>query len=97
MARKITNEAIAAFNQNRPFCKSNTCVMVESGTTFLMLFGSDIAIKENGVLKITNAGWQTKTTMERLNALPGVRIQQKKGVWYLNGEIWDGSWKVING
>ena len=42
------------------------------------------------LLSITNCGWETATTKERLNALPNVRIQQKKGIWYLNDVEWDG-------
>lgn len=35
-------------------------------------------------------GWATPPTKERLNALDGVSIQQKKGKWYLNGVEWSG-------
>lgn len=35
---------------------------------------------------ITDAGWRTTTTKERLNGIPWVSISQKKGVWYLNGK-----------
>lgn len=44
---------------------------------------------------ITNAGWFSNTTKERLSALPGVHISQKKGEWYLNDELWDGKPTVI--
>jgi hypothetical protein len=40
---------------------------------------------------ISNAGWDSKTTKERLNELPGVNIRQSKGVWYLNNLQWDGT------
>lgn len=60
--------------------------------TKLELHGNTIALKQDGELYITNAGWPTNTTKERLNGLPGVSIQQKKGVWYLNGEEWSGEW-----
>ena len=94
--RKITKEAIAAFNDMKPFSKSNTTVLVtEDNTATLALFGNIIAKQEDGVLSITTAGWPTSTTKERLNALPGVHIEQKKGVWYLNGLFWDGSWVII--
>ena len=46
-------------------------------------------------IHIQNCGWFTNTTKERLNALPNVSIQQKKGVWYLNGEKWNGQIKEI--
>lgn len=35
---------------------------------------------------ISDAGWRTTTTKERLNGIPWVSICQKKGVWYLNGK-----------
>jgi hypothetical protein len=41
---------------------------------------------------ISNAGWFSKTTKERLNGLYGVSISQKAGEWYLNGIKWGGHW-----
>ena len=49
-----------------------------------------------GGLRITNCGWFTTTTKERLNGLSGVAIHQSKGVWYLNGDAWDGRNKWID-
>lgn len=63
----------------------------------MYLFNNLIAEHKDDGLWITNAGWQTKTTKERLNALPNVYIQQKKGKWYLNGEEWEGQWIRVNG
>ena len=37
-----------------------------------------------------NKPWFSKTTKERLNALPNVSIVQQKGNWYLNGNFWQG-------
>lgn len=45
---------------------------------------------EDKTVFITNAGWQSNVTKERLNGLHNVSICQKKGVWYLNGQQWDG-------
>lgn len=50
----------------------------------------------NNVLEITNAGWATNTTKERLNGIPGVSISQRKGIWYLNGKEWGGKFIKIN-
>ncbi len=64
----------------------------------LYLFDNKIVEWRGDELWITNCGWQTKTTMERLNgigALANFRICQKKKVWYLNGEEWDGEWIQI--
>ena len=94
--RQITREVVSAFLSLTPFAKSNSAVRVEGEYAFLGLHGNTIAeIDEGGDLYITNAGWQSNTTKERLNGLPGVSIYQKKGVWYLNAVEWDGSWKYI--
>jgi hypothetical protein len=62
----------------------------------MRLHGNLIAkIDADGTLAITNAGWFTNTTKERLNGIPGVSICQKKGDWYLNGRKWDGGWITI--
>jgi hypothetical protein len=58
----------------------------------LFLHGNKIAEKRSDGLYVSNAGWQSNTTKERLNALPNVSIQQKKGIWHLNGEMWAGNW-----
>jgi hypothetical protein len=59
----------------------------------MKLHGNAIAYRYNDpeqTLSITNCGWQTNTTKERLNSIPGVNIYQKAGIWFLNGEEWDG-------
>jgi len=49
-----------------------------------------------GDIRITNAGWKSNVTKDRLNALPnGVSINQVRGEWFLNGNPWDGSWIKI--
>ena len=57
----------------------------------MILHNTTIAEKRGGQLTIFCGNWKTDTTKERLNGLQGVSIQQKKGEWYLNGELWDGS------
>lgn len=95
--RKITQESVEAFNNREFFKKANMEVVVEAYHTELKLHGNTIATKNlDGKIDITNAGWKSQTTKERLNGIDGVHIQQKKGVWYLNGEEWDGKWKTIN-
>ena len=88
--RQITRDAINAFTSNVPFSRDNTTVHVSDDATIMRLHGNLIAKKINGELFITDAGWDTMTTKERLNGLPGVQITQKKSIWYLNGEQWDG-------
>ena len=98
MARKITTDAISAFMNGENFFRDNTSVSANSfGDVVLMLHGNQIAQKrkiEND-LQISNAGWFSTTTKERLNGLPGVSVCQRKGVWFLNGEEWDGSWTTV--
>ena len=95
--RKITREAYQAFINKKPFKKSNTEVQVleDSGIVQLLLFNNLIAKQVGGTLSITTAGYPTNTTKERLNSFPGVHIQQRKGVWYLNDLFWDGDWIII--
>lgn len=98
MARKITTDAVHAFMNGENFSRDNTSVSVNSfGDVVLMLHGNQIAQKrkiEND-LQISNAGWFSTTTKERLNGLPGVSVNQRKGVWFLNGEEWDGGWTTV--
>jgi len=92
--RKITEESIAAFNESKTFNKQNTSVEVLPNVTILKLHGNSIAYQYNNperTLAITNCGWETPTTKERLNGISGVDIYQKKGIWYLNGTEWDGN------
>jgi hypothetical protein len=96
--KSITKEAIRSFLKAKPFSKSNTSVRVLPNVTVLSLFGNEIAYLHNDperTLSITNAGWVSKTTKERLNALPNVNIRQKNYEIYLNGEKWDGRLKDV--
>ena len=98
--RKITQEAVEAFLSDRPFRKDNTEVRVCCREVELYLNGNKIAVRKaedcKEVLYISNAGWKSNITKERLNGIPGVRIFQEKGEWYLNGNEWDGSWIKID-
>ena len=96
MSRKITRESIDKFLSKETFRKSNMSVEESYGIYKLKLHGNTIAtIYELGVLSISNAGWSSNTTKERLNGLPGVSVNQKNWNWYLNGNEWDGGWKRI--
>ena len=90
--RKITRESVRNFLDGVPFKKSNMSVTREGTIYYLKLHGNKIAARlEDGRMWISNAGWDTPTTKERLNGLPGVRVNQKNWDWYLNGQLWDGS------
>lgn len=90
MSRKITEESIHAFmySTTKRFKKSNMEVDIDDGYVKMYLHGNAIARRRMGTLniEITDAGWCTTTTKERLNGLPWVSISQKKWVWYLNGK-----------
>lgn len=91
--KKITEESVNAFMNGESFRKSNMHVEVLPNVTILKLFDNPIAYKYNDpdkTISITNAGWKTSTTKERLNAIPGVHIRQTNFVWYLNGKEWNG-------
>lgn len=97
MARKITVESCNAFMSARQFNKDNTSVSIEADTLIMRLHGNEIARRPVGSnkIEITNAGWFSTTTKERLNGLPGVSVCQKKGVWFLNGNEWNGEWVTV--
>ena len=97
MSRKITEESVAAFYNRRKFNKSNMSVEIQdNGYPLLKLHGNTIAGMDNGGVWITDAGWATRTTFERLNGLDDIRVFTKKGQTYLNGEEWDGKKVYIN-
>lgn len=95
--KNITHESVSAFYARKNFKKANMQVIhSENGSTRMYLHGNCIAILDNqNKLYITNAGWQSKTTKERLNALKSVSIYQKNWQWYLNGRLWDGGLTLI--
>ena len=91
--RQITNDSINAFMNAKPFSRQNMIVEVLPNVTILKLHNNAIAYRYNDperTLSITNCGWFTNTTKERLNALPNVNIYQKNWNWYLNGKEWNG-------
>lgn len=98
MARKITTEAVHAFMvAGKDFRKDNTSVVVLDNFVYMYLHDNIIATRAVGSNQIfvSNGGWSSNTTKERLNGIPGVSVCQRKGVWYLNGEAWNGEWTKI--
>jgi len=90
--RQITRESVDAFNNSFTFSKSNMAVRVFNDVVKLQYHGNTIAIKNRitNKISITNCGWFSNTTKERLNALKGVNIVQRNFAWYLNGKEWNG-------
>ena len=86
--RKITKQAVEAFMNGKAFKSGNTEVSPGYNESFSMLLhGNLIANKHQNGISVSLAGWNTKTTRERLNGIPGVSIHTVKGVPILNGKI----------
>ena len=97
--RQITKDSINAFINAKEFKRDNTQVEVLPNITVLYLHDNAIAYRYNDperTLTISNCGWFTPTTKERLNALPNVNIYQRNFKWFLNGKEWDGEKIDIN-
>jgi|688.fasta_scaffold1283599_1 hypothetical protein len=94
MSRQVSKTMATAL-MSRKNKKSGSSEVVHDkvlGSTTMYLHHHAIAhLDSDNVLTIRSAGWETNTTKDRLNALPGVRINQKDYQWYLNGEIWKNS------
>ena len=96
--RKVTAEACHAFENAYVgnYKKSNTIVIrYDDLKAEMRLHGNLIAYSNTDGLYISNGGWTSNLTKERLNGLTGVHIQQRDFVWYLNGEEWNGDWVKI--
>ena len=91
--RKITQNAVSAFFAGRSFSSGNTVVTVSSSLrcTSMLLHGNKIATRYAGLpyIHVSDAGWQTNTTKERLNGIlehvgitGACKIGQKDFAWY---------------
>ncbi len=87
--RKVTEQIVSAFLAGQR--KSNGSTMTDGERLFL--HGNRIAKKTAEGIYVTTCGWNTPTTRDRLNAIPGVRVHNdsRKGGLHLNGKPWDGS------
>jgi hypothetical protein len=97
--RQITKDSINAFMNAQKFTRQNMRIEVLPNVTIMYLHDNAIAYRYNDpqrTLTITNCGWRSNVTKERLNALPNVNIIQKNFVWFLNGEEWNGEKIDIN-
>lgn len=90
--RQVTYRVVGAFNAHRAARLSNT----ESTGKALYLHGNKIAEHREDGLWVTNAGWSSNTTKERLNGIEGVSVNQKNFTWYLNGKEWNGGWVRVS-
>jgi hypothetical protein len=86
--RKVTEQILFAFNSNMTRKVDNTLCTGEA----VVLHGNKIVKRENGKVFISTAGWNTRTTIERLNAFTNKRVYVKKGQLMLGEQVWDGNW-----
>jgi hypothetical protein len=61
----------------------------------LFLHGNALARRTPEGIEVTTAGWNTATTKERLNGIPGCRVHTHRGQLYLNDKEWDGGWILL--
>lgn len=97
--RKCSRDAVTRlYSDRKGRLFENNAVSVSENGRFLELFGQRIAYLDSRQrLWVCSAGYQTFTTKERLNALPGVTVQQQARVWYLNAKRWDSSlWTCVD-
>ncbi len=102
--KDITRHSVTAFLNGESFKQSNMQASSNGSESILQYHGNTIARKdlETSKIQITNCGWETNTTKERLNgviALSGcgiIPVRQKAFIWYLNGYEWNGNLIQIN-
>ena len=93
--RQITKDAVSALLGGREFSRGNTSVVRSNIRAWEMkVHEESIAYNFDNspdtiYLSVSTNGL-TKTSKERLNGIPNVKIVQRGGMWYLNGERWGG-------
>ena len=89
---KTHQKVIDSFIEDK-YCKVTNA---ETNGNELFLFGNCIARRDRERIQVTTAGWNTKTTRDRLNMLPGVWVRCRKGNLQINFQSewkdWDGEW-----
>ena len=92
MPNQTSCNSAYALEHGSNYTSSNT--VVKDGS--MWIFGNKIAFKTtSGAIYITNCGWTSRTTFDRLNAISGVWVRSIRGMLILNGERWDGEWIKI--
>ena len=90
--KKVTEKTVRAFRAFKNCKLSNTEVYVQSNWIFYYLHGNGIAgyDKINKKLVVSDAGWRTNTTKERLNGILrefGLgSIYQKNREWFFTNK-----------
>ena len=86
--RQITSDMCYAMEQRKEMKKANTAVEYGSTAMYAYLHGNLIAAVTSERLYLRSAGWESRTTKERLNGLLSwyglpYRIIQGNYQWYL--------------
>jgi hypothetical protein len=95
--RTVTQKVVKAWQMGSKKTVDNT----RTDGSRIYLHGNCIAKRdENGSVYITDGGWQTSTTRERLNGILATlgipqRVYQKNFALYFGGVEWDGSWMMV--
>jgi hypothetical protein len=94
--REITRKAYNTFNNKKHFTLANTKVRIFNGSPHLYLHDNLIVKEVDGDIYISNGGWNSNTTRERLN--PFVKKIRKQGDNLIINEKlnWDGEWLNIS-
>jgi len=85
--RKVTQQTVAAFLAGKSLSVGNT----STDGSVLLLHGNKIAERREDGIYISLAGWNTRTTRERLNCLPHVCIHCLDGQAYYQGCVMENS------
>ena len=88
MSRADTSMVVQAF-MGRTAHK--TVANTHTDGTTLTLHGNTIAEWKADGLYITDAGWPTVLTRDRLSHIPGIHLTTVKSHQTLNGTLWDGN------
>lgn len=99
--RKITRQSAQALIDGNSFNSGNMAVMGDESNSIMTLHGNTIATREGNKVLLTDSGWLTATTKERLNGVLSLigskwRLYQHQGEWYITDgcgvrKNWNGS------
>jgi len=88
--RKTTKTIHAAFQDQRPCRVGNT----HTDGNAVYLHGNKIVERRADGIYVSNAGWSSSTTKERLNAF--CSVVQRNFSWFINGQPYDGGWVRVS-
>jgi hypothetical protein len=90
---KASRDLARAFMDGNEVKLANTMVSRRTdGSACMRLYGGDIAQRGTGYLVISDSGYRTNLTKDRLNAIGALadfRVWQEKNRWYVAGKFSD--------